>query len=80
MRSLIKTNREFSLSIIDIFRSDRIQVLEVIMDKGLKQLDRSKLLSIILEMIMLLIVSLFEFDELVPLLGYLIIMAVPQVE
>lgn len=80
MRSLIKTNREFSLSIIDIFRSNRIQVLEVIMDKGLKQLDRSKLLSIILEMIMLLVISLFEFDELVPLLGYFIIMTVPQVE
>lgn len=50
------------------------------MDERLQQLYCSKLLSIVLEVIMLLVVCLLEFDEFVPLLGNFIIVAVPQVE
>ena len=78
--SLIKTNRKFVLTIINLFWSDSIQVLKVVVNERLQQLYRSKLLSIILEMIMLLEVGLLELDELVSFLGNFVIMTVPQIK
>jgi len=78
--SLVKTDWEFILTVINLLWSDCVQVLKVVFDERLKKLYCSKLLSIILEMIVLLIVGLLKLDKFVSLIGNFVVMAISQVQ
>lgn len=76
----IKVLGERVLPVVQVTRTNTVQVLQLLVNEGLQALHCVELLPIVLQVVVALVVRLFELDELVPFLGHLVVVAEAHVQ